>query len=124
MNLIIGGAYQGKRSFAKEALGLKDADIYTCSGSEIDFSYPCIDRLEEFTLACVREGKDPIAIFRAHAGAWADSTLICQDIFCGVVPMEAELRKWRNVTGQLCQYLSRDARRVSRIFCGLEQRLK
>lgn len=124
MNLIIGGAYQGKRSFAKEAFGLKDADIYTCSGSEIDFSYPCIDRLEEFTLACVREGKDPIAIFRAHADAWADSTLICQDIFCGVVPMEAELRKWRNVTGQLCQYLSRDARRVSRIFCGLEQRLK
>lgn len=124
MNLIIGGAYQGKRSFAKEAFGLKDADIYTCSGSEIDFSYPCIDRLEEFTLACVREGKDPIAIFRAHAGTWADSTLICQDIFCGVVPMEAELRKWRNVTGQLCQYLSRDARRVSRIFCGLEQRLK
>lgn len=60
MNLIIGGAYQGKRSFAKEAFGLKDADIYTCSGSEIDFSYPCIDRLEEFTLACVREGKDQV----------------------------------------------------------------
>ena len=124
MNLIIGGAYQGKRSFAKEAFGLQDADLYPCHGSEIDFSYPCIDRLEEFTLACVREEKDPIAIFRAHAEAWADSTLICQDIFCGVVPMEAELRKWRNVTGQLCQYLSRDARRVSRIFCGLEQRLK
>ena len=124
MNLIIGGAYQGKRAFAKESFGLEDAGIYTCSGSDIDFSYPCIDRLEEFTLACVREGKDPIPLFQAHAEKWKDSTLICQDIFCGVVPMEAELRRWRNVTGQLCQYLSRNARQVSRIFCGLEQRPK
>ncbi len=124
MNLIIGGAYQGKRDFAKTAFSLKESDIYTCTGSGIDFSFPCIDCIEEFTLACVREGKDPISIFQVHQGEWADSTLICQDIFCGVVPMEADLRKWRNVTGQLCQYLSKNAQRVSRIFCGLEQRLR
>lgn len=124
MNLIIGGAYQGKRDFAKETYSLTDSDIYACRGSEIDFSRPCIDHIEEFTLACVREGIDPVAYFQTHRAAWQESVLICQDIFCGVVPMEAELRAWRNVTGQLCQYLSREAQRVSRIFCGLEQRLK
>lgn len=124
MNLIIGGAYQGKRAFAKDAFSLEEAQIYSCQGAEIDFSFPCIDKLEEFTLACVRASIDPIAYFQTHEALWQTSTLICQDIFCGVVPLEAELRQWRNVTGQLCQYLSKNAQRVSRVFCGLEQRLK
>lgn len=124
MNLIIGGAYQGKREFAKNTFSLEESDIFTCQGTEIDFSRPCIDCLEAFTLACVQAGLDPIAYFEAHRAQWQDSTLICQDIFCGVVPLEAELRQWRNETGRLCQYLSGKAARVSRIFCGLEQRLK
>lgn len=124
MILIIGGAYQGKRDFAKDAFHLEEGAIFTCQGSEIDFSAPCIDRLEEFTLSCVREGKDALAILKDHLSELEDSILICQDIFCGVVPMEAEHRQWRNVTGQVCQLLSRNASRVSRIFCGLEQRLK
>lgn len=124
MKLIIGGAYQGKREFAKNAFSLTDEDIFTCDGVEIDFSAPCIDKIEEFTLACVRAGKEPLDCFREQELLWQDSVLICQDIFCGVVPMEADLREWRNATGRLCQYLSRQAEQVSRIFCGLEQRLK
>ena len=50
MDLIIGGAYQGKRAFAENTLGVPGEDVYTCTGSDIDFSKPCIDRLEEFTL--------------------------------------------------------------------------
>ena len=124
MFFIIGGAYQGKTDFARETFGLSDEDIYTCSGAEIDFSHRCIDRLEEFTLACTRAGIDPIEYFRAHRAAWENGILICRDMFCGVVPMGAETRAWRQDTGRLTQYLSREAERVSRIFCGLEQRLK
>ena len=65
-----------------------------------------------------------MAYFESHTGEWQDSVLICQDISCGVVPMSAELRLWRNETGRLCRYLAQRARQVSRIFCGLEQRLK
>jgi adenosyl cobinamide kinase/adenosyl cobinamide phosphate guanylyltransferase len=38
--------------------------------------------------------------------------------------MGAENRAWRQRTGRLAQYLSKEAKQVSRIFCGLEQRLK
>lgn len=124
MKLIIGGAYQGKRDFAKAAFDLTDADIFTCTDQNIDFSKPCIDKIEEFTLACVRNGVEPKDVFAANENQWADSILICQDIFCGVVPMDADLREWRNATGRLCQYLSAKADRVSRIFCGLEKKLK
>ncbi len=54
----------------------------------------------------------------------AEINFICRDMFCGVVPMGAETRAWRQDTGRLTQYLSREAEHVSRIFCGLEQRLK
>ena len=124
MKLIIGGAYQGKRDFAKAAFHLTDANIFTCFGEEIDFSAPCIDKIEEFTLACVKAGKDPVELFRETESLWKNAVLICQDIFCGVVPIDDTLRQWRQETGRLCQYLTREASRVSRIFCGLEQRLK
>ena len=124
MKLIIGGAYQGKRDFAKAAFQLEESDIYTCTGGEMDFSAPCIDKIEEFTLACVRAGEDPVEQFEKYAPLWKDAVLICQDIFCGVVPIDDTLRQWRQETGRLCQYLTRNADRVSRIFCGLEQRLK
>ena len=120
MILIIGGAHQGKLSFAKEIFGLEESDIYTCSAGEIDFSKRCICSLEEFAWG----HPDPAAYFREHREAWENSILILRDVFCGVVPMDPETRLWRQKTGRLAQYLSKEASQVSRIFCGLEQRLK
>lgn len=124
MKLIIGGAYQGKREFAKAAFGVAEGEIFTCHGEQIDFSAKCIDKIEEFTFSCAKAGIDPVECFRREKAKWQDSVLICQDLFCGVVPVDPVLRQWRQDTGRLCQYLSREAEQVSRIFCGLEQRLK
>ena len=120
MILIIGGAYQGKLEYAEDTFGIVREEIHTCTPGNIDFSKRCIYKIEEFTWGC----DDPIALFRANREKWENSILICQDIFCGVVPMGAENRLWRQRTGRLCQYLAGEATRVSRIFCGLEQRLK
>ena len=120
MILIIGGAYQGKLAFAKDTLGITDADVHVCNGDEIDFSKQCIYQIEAFTY----DHPDPVGYFQSHREDWQDSILILQDIFCGVVPMGAENRLWRQRTGRLAQYLSKEAAQVSRIFCGLEQRLK
>jgi len=120
MVLIIGGAYQGKLDFAKEEFGFSEDQVFTCSGGEIDFSRPCINAIEEFTYGC----EDPVAYFRCHKEKWKDAVLICQDMSGGVVPLGADMRTWRQKNGRLCQYLSKEADRVSRIFCGLEQRLK
>lgn len=55
---------------------------------------------------------------------WKDSIIICTDISCGVVPVDDELRRWREETGFMLNYLSQNADSVTRIFFGLEQRLK
>ena len=120
MILIIGGAYQGKLDFAKETFGITDGDVHTCDSGEIDFTKRCIYKLEAFT----SHNEDPIGYFETHREEWQNSILILRDIFCGVVPMGAENRAWRQRTGRLAQYLSKEAQQVSRIFCGLEQRLK
>lgn len=120
MVFIFGGSYQGKLDFAKKEFALKEDDIFACKGEKIDFSKKCVWQIETFALHC----DDPIAYFAAHRQEWQDSILIMEDIFCGVVPMGAENRAWRQKCGRLSQYLAGEADRVSRIFCGLELRLK
>ena len=120
MILIIGGAYQGKLDFAKETYGVAEEQVHTCTDGEIDFSKRCIYHLETFAA----HHTDPVGYFKIHRKDWQDSILILQDIFCGVVPMGEENRVWRQNTGRFAQYLSKEATSVSRIFCGLEQRLK
>ncbi len=124
MQLIIGGAFQGKKEFAAQTYGLTEKDFFFCSGPEIDFSCRCIADLEKFTYACAGAGIDPVEYFRTRRALWQDRILILGDISAGVVPMDAQVRLWREENGRLGRYLAQQAERVSRIFCGLEQRLK
>ena len=119
MILIIGGAYQGKLAYARSAYGLSDADIFVCTqNGKIDFSKRCICGLEEYILACVKNDTKPQRAFRD------DAIIICRDISCGVVPVDAVLRKWREETGRYLNSLSAEATHVVRLFCGLPQVLK
>ena len=125
MDLIIGGAYQGKLDYAKERYSLEAGDIYTCSESDgIMFGYRCLNKAEEFTLWCIRNGKDAVELLDQHQEEWKNSIFICEDIFCGVVPLGADMRAWREMTGRMCSYLSSKAENVTRVFCGLGQVLK
>ena len=124
MELIIGGAYQGKNQYAKDKYNLTDNDICFCGDTEIDFSKKFIAHIEKFTFYCVQNNIDVVEFFKHNKHLWCDKVIICCDIFCSVVPMGADNRKWRQETGRLCQYLSKEAESVTRIFCGLEQKLK
>ena len=119
MILIIGGAYQGKLDYAR-SLGVKEEDVFYCSKSDIDFSKPCIYRIEQFCITC----EDPLLYFKENKSLWQSSILICEDIFCGVVPLDPELRLWRHKTAQLCKYLADESDSAVRMFCGIAQKLK
>ena len=113
VELIIGGACQGKLSYAKRHFDLKEEDIFVCTrDAEADFSKRCIAHLENYVYFCLKAGKEPQDSFAPQ------SILICDDIFCGVVPLDAFERAWREKTGRYLQKLARSAR-LSRIFCGL-----
>ena len=54
----------------------------------------------------------------------SDKILLCEDISCGVVPIDPEQRAWREAVGRMNAMLAARAERVTRIFCGLPMELK
>ena len=125
MVLIFGGAYQGKVEFALEKFDLSEKDVFNCTDSEdIDYTCKVINNLDRRILGWVREeteGRDEldevIEILR-------DKIIIVNDISQGVVPMEKELRAWREMVGRTMLYLSKEADEVYRVFCGIGQQIK
>ena len=125
MDLIIGGAYQGKTDWARAQYHLTDEDIYVCENDvRPDLSRPCVTHLEHFALSCLRRGEEPAEVLLKNKKLWEKSVLICNDINCGIVPMEAETRAWREACGRMLNALSSQAEHVYRIFCGLPLELK
>lgn len=119
MDLVIGGAYQGKLDFAREKYGLRDAEIFTCTEeAEPDRNARCVEHLERYVYYCVKNEIPVNAEFRS------DAVLIADDVFCGVVPIDPTERAWREETGRFLGALSRKAESVYRLFCGLPLQLK
>lgn len=126
MELIFGGAYQGRLEYAKSKYNLRDEDIFFCSEdkAEIDLSKPAIYCMEKFLLACIREGRNPADEFKNISDALTDRIVICTDISQGIVPVDKALRLWREETGRAMVKLAKDAQSVTRIFAGLPLTLK
>ena len=124
MELIIGGAYQGKLEYARETLNVTEHFECTIESAEIDFSCGCVCSLEKFALACLRAGKSPLESIKAYADMWKDCVLISNDISQGVVPIDAEMRAWREETGRMLNYLAGKAEHVHRVFLGIGQVIK
>ena len=125
MELIIGGAYQGKTGYAAEKFGITEEDTYICRENEmVSFDKPCIDHVEEFVLYCVKNEMSAREIFEKNREKWGSSVIMCREIFSGVVPVDTVERLWREETGRVLTWLSSEAGSVTRLFCGIPQRLK
>ena len=119
MDLIIGGAWQGKREYAIEHFGFNEEDIFICTeDGNVDLGAKCIYGIENYVLWCVKNGVTPREGFRS------DAVVICRDISSGIVPVDPVIRKWREDYGRYCQRLAKKSDTVTRMFCGLPQRIK
>lgn len=118
MKLILGGAYQGKASWAAEHWSVETFGDYPTPGAQGQ----C--HLERFSRACTEQGLDPVAEIKTHRDLWDQGVLISREIGCGVVPMDPVERQWRENHGRLLRYLAEEAETVVRIFCGLPEVLK
>lgn len=123
-HLIIGGAYQGKTTWAKSTFMLCENDVFVCSTDfPPDFSKKCITHYENYIAYCLKNGLSPKTDFSAGTKDNGTKIIICDDIFCGVVPTDAFQRKLREETGLALQKIASTSD-VIRIFCGIPQRIK
>ena len=125
MELIIGGAYQGKLEYAAKTYNLKETDIYVCAeDTAVDLDKKCVYGIEEFVMYCLKRGLSAREILEENREKWENSVFICREIFSGVVPVDVLLRTWRDETGRVLTWLSKEAASVTRLFCGIPQKLK
>lgn len=126
MIFIIGGSYQGKCEYALEKFNLNENDVFVCTEEteEIDFTKRVISHIERFALGCVRRGQEPKEYWMNHLAQLSDSILISDDVSCGVVPIDATIRAWREATGRANNYIAGESDQVIRVFCGLGQVIK
>ena len=73
-------------------------------------------------MACARAC--PSEALEACAAQWENCILIVRDISCGVVPIDATERAWREENGRMMRMLAQHAKQVIRIWYGLPQVLK
>ena len=124
MVLVIGGAYQGKLDYVLE--NYPGRTVFKCSADdpEIDTTADVIDALHLAALARIRKGSDTLGYLDEILPKLSSKIVICDDISCGVVPIDNETRKWRETTGRAMTKLSKSADVVIRVFCGIGSRIK
>ena len=117
LTLILGGASQGKsqwalenydkgRGWADNAEDAADADVFLC--------------LHDW----LRGESDPIPKLDGLIEQNPNITVVCDEVGCGVVPLDSAVRAWRERVGRTCCHLAEKADTVLRLWCGIPTVLK
>lgn len=114
MVLVIGGMAQGKLDFARRRLGV------TAWSAGEPGPENCIYGLQGF----LRAHPEAEAALDAWCREHPDGVVICDEVGCGVTPLDREDRIWRERVGRTCCRLAERAEAVYRVSCGLGARIK
>ena len=124
MELIIGGAYQGKLTWAAKEKGLDASELCDLSQGFPSCAFCCFYHLEALSRRAVKEGMSADEMLEKLTPFIENSGVVSREIGSGIVPMDAFERLWREEHGRLLAMLASRANRVTRIFCGLAEVLK
>ena len=114
MVLIVGGMAQGKLAFARRVLGVT-AWSEGALGAE-----DCVHGLH----LALRSLPDPAGGLDVWLKAHPEGVLICDEVGCGVTPLDREERAWREQVGRACCRIAAESEAVYRVYCGLGVRIK
>lgn len=107
MILIIGGAHGGKRDYAASQLGYNFKQM----SDQLDGA-PVLYDLQTL----LRHDADYEALLPA---LYQKQVVICNEVGCGVVPINDADRAWREKVGRVCCALALKAEKVIRVQCGV-----
>ena len=113
MILIVGGAYQGKGELALKLAG----------GDRERIVFNVHERIQ----AGLRAGKtreEMEAELLLEASSKEEKILTADEVGCGIVPVDAGLREYREVTGRILCVLAKEAMEVYRMTAGLPIQIK
>lgn len=126
MQLVTGGAYQGKLDFARTLAGKSSPVIWEGENGAAE-DWRQVDILSHFPAMIRRllvEGADAEAAVERMIKENQELVVVTEEIGCGLVPMDAFDRKFRETAGRLSCRLAGQAKDVYRVACGLAQKIK
>lgn len=109
MKLYIGGAYQGQEELARREN--PGCVLWT------DF-HMTVRR------AVLSDGKDPAAFAEGFVRDNPDAVVVADEVGSGVVPLQAEDRRFREAVGRVLCVIARESEQVTRCVCGIGVRIK
>lgn len=107
MIFITGGAFQGKADYAREHFA----------------GYRLVEHYERQVREQLLRGEEPMKAARRLAESGEKMVVICDELGCGLVPMDAFDRKYREACGRVSCYLAGQAEQVIRMVCGIPGRI-
>ena len=126
MELIIGGYAQGKLDFAKSCY--PDAVVF--SEVPVDFGDDDVKIWDNFNVSVRKlfeSGKnddDVHNVIQSAVGFHKNLVIISDEIGCGIIPMSADERHFREFIGRIQCFLAEKADKVFRVVCDVPQRIK
>lgn len=136
MKLVIGGAYQGKLSYAKKEYGFEQSDrkgkstehFVWVDGADctLEDIYKCggVYHFEAFLKRMMKAGKSVEGLAEVIAEKNPDIVIVSTEIGYGLVPIDSFEREYREQVGRICTNLAKHSMRVDRVVCGIGTMLK
>lgn len=119
MEMVIGGAFQGKASFVEKNY----PGISWVFGGEISreelFRAEGIVGFHEFIRNEMQEGRQVKDIAELLTCRNPDVILVSDEVGYGVVPVDAFDRAYREAVGRICTELAACSKKVIRVVCGI-----
>lgn len=121
MRLIVGGRAQGKRAYLLTQVPARSV----ADGESCPFALPegilAVEKLHLLARRWLAAGKEPVREALALLENRPEIIFVCDEVGCGIVPMDHADREWREAVGRMCCALARRAELVERVVCGIPQ---
>lgn len=119
MEMIIGGAYQGKLSYAKKLYPkISWLDGGACTKEELLLAEGVYD-FQQFIRRQMEAGALDEGFARELLLENPEIVIVSCEVGGGVVPIDTFDREYREKVGRICTKLAEGSRRVHRVICGI-----
>lgn len=119
MEMMIGGAFQGKSALAKQNY----PKVNWVNGTEADWESLShaegVLGFHEYIRKEMKAGKDLSSLAEDLIRVNPDVILVSDEVGYGVVPMDAFDRAYREAVGRICTKLAGYSHKVTRVVCGI-----
>lgn len=119
MEMIIGGAFQGKAAYAAK----EHPEIVFQRGMDLDeeglLKAEGVLGFQDYIRKELKEGRNILDLAEKMIEQNPNLVIVSEEVGYGVVPVDAFDRMYREAVGRVCTKLAAHSKKVTRVICGI-----